>query len=60
MLNTTMTEAHTRDAQIGFRVRAELKDALEKLAKADHRPLSGYIVHLLETHVAEKQGRKKR
>jgi predicted DNA-binding protein len=41
------------DTLIGFRVRAELKEKLAELAGQDHRPLSGYIVHLLEMHVAE-------
>jgi predicted transcriptional regulator len=48
------------DTMIGFRVRSALKEKLEELAKADHRSLSGYIVHLLETHVAEKLTEGKR
>jgi predicted DNA-binding protein len=49
-----------RDAQIGFRVRSELKSELERLAKADGRSLANYLERLFEAHVeAKRQDGKK-
>jgi predicted DNA-binding protein len=49
-----------RDAQIGFRIRSELKVELERLAKADGRSLANYLERLLDAHVeAKKLGAKK-
>jgi predicted DNA-binding protein len=44
-----------RDAQIGFRIRSELKIELERLAKADGRSLANYLERLLDTHVEAKK-----
>jgi predicted DNA-binding protein len=44
-----------RDAQIGFRVRSELKSELERLAKADGRSLANYLERLFEAHVDSKR-----
>jgi hypothetical protein len=51
---------HMRDAQIGFRVRSDLKAELERLARADHRTLANYLERLLEAHVAahRQEGKK--
>ena len=49
-----------RDAQIGFRVRSELKTELERLAKADHRTLANYLELLLEAHVEAKRQEAKK
>jgi predicted transcriptional regulator len=40
---------------ISFRIRADIKDALQKLAEQDRRSLSQYIENALEDHVAAKQ-----
>jgi hypothetical protein len=44
-----------RDAQIGFRVRSNLKSELERLAKAERRTLANYLELLLEDHVEIKK-----
>jgi predicted transcriptional regulator len=36
---------------ISFRIRADIKDALQKLAEADRRSLSSYIELALEKHI---------
>jgi len=46
---------------ISFRIRADIKEALEKLAAADRRSVSSYIELALEAHIeAKKQAGKKR
>jgi hypothetical protein len=44
-----------RDAQIGFRIRSDLKAELERLAKADGRSLANYLERLLDAHVEAKR-----
>lgn len=46
---------------ISFRIRADIKQALQKLAAADRRSLSSYIELALEDHIAakKKSGRKR-
>ena len=39
---------------LSFKVRQEMKDALEKLADADHRSVSNYIRIILRNHLKEK------
>ena len=45
---------------ISIRLDPEVKAALERLAKADDRSLSGYINHLLKTHVDSVERKKER
>ena len=47
---------------ISFRIRADIKDALQGLANADRRSLSSYIELALEEHIEskKKQAGKKR
>ena len=40
---------------ISFRIRADIKEALQKLAEQDRRGLSQYIENALEDHVAARQ-----
>ena len=40
---------------VSFRIRADIKDALQKLAEQDRRSLSEYIENALEDYVADKQ-----
>jgi hypothetical protein len=50
-----------RSAAIGFRVRPSVKAELERLAKAERRPLSNYLEVLVEEHVeAKRQEAKKK
>jgi hypothetical protein len=50
-----------RTAAIGFRVRPSVKAELERLAKAERRPLSNYLEVLVEEHVeAKRQETKKK
>jgi predicted transcriptional regulator len=42
---------------ISFKVSAELKSALAKLAAADERSLSSYIDRILRSYVAEVGGK---
>jgi hypothetical protein len=49
------TPEMTEKPIISFRIRADIKDALEKLAEQDRRSLSQYIENALEDHVADKQ-----
>jgi mRNA-degrading endonuclease RelE of RelBE toxin-antitoxin system len=50
-----------RTAAIGIRVKPSVKAELERLAKAQHRPLSNYLQVLLEEHIeAKKQEAKKK
>jgi len=44
-----------RDAQIGFRIRSDLKAALEQLAKSDGRSLANYLERVLDAHVEAKR-----
>ena len=55
----------TEIAPLSYRIPAQLKADLKKLAEADRRKLSAYIQVVLEDHVAEqkaaaKKGRGKR
>jgi predicted transcriptional regulator len=43
---------------ISIRLDPEVKAALQRLAKADGRSLSGYIHHLLQQYVAAATARK--
>ena len=40
-----------RDTSVNLRITSELRAELQRLADADGRKLSGYIVRLLELHV---------
>jgi hypothetical protein len=40
---------------VSFRIRADIKDALQKLATEDRRSLSSYIELALERHIEAKQ-----
>ena len=44
----------TKDAVVSYRMPAELKAALQKLADADKRKLGPYIQIVLEEHVERK------
>ena len=48
-----------KTAPISFRIRPDLKAALERLAAADRRSLSAYIELALERHVEETGGKGK-
>jgi len=43
-----------KTASLSYRVPAELKDALQKLADADKRKLGAYVQIVLEDHVERK------
>ena len=43
---------------ISFRIRADIKDGLQKLATADRRSLSQYIQLALEAHIEAVRGKK--
>lgn len=50
-----------RTDPISFRIKAEIKEALQRLAKSENRNLSSYIELALEAHIeAKKQEGKKR
>jgi predicted DNA-binding protein len=49
-----------RTDPISFRIKAEIKQALERLAKEDKRSLSQYIEIALEAHVEAKEQKGKR
>lgn len=50
-----------RTDPISFRIKAEIKEALRRLAKADNRSLSSYIELALGEHIeAKKRGGKRR
>jgi len=49
-----------RTDPISFRIKAEIKQALERLVKEDRRSLSSYIELALEAHVEAVRGRKPR
>jgi predicted transcriptional regulator len=51
-----------RTDPISFRIKAEIKAELERLAKADKRSLSAYIEMALEEHIErlKRQAGKKR
>jgi predicted transcriptional regulator len=40
---------------VSFRIRGDIKDALQKLANADRRSLSSYIELALEKHILTEQ-----
>jgi predicted transcriptional regulator len=43
-----------RTAPISFRIKAEIKEALERLSEADKRSLSSYIELALQEHIERK------
>ena len=43
-----------RDTSVNVRITSEMRDALQRLADADGRKLSGYIVRVLELHVQDQ------
>jgi len=47
-----------RTDPISFRIKAEIKHALERLAREDRRSLSQYIELALEAHVETVRGKK--
>ncbi len=47
----------TKDAVVSYRIPAELKAALQKLADADKRKLGPYIQIVLEEHVERKSSK---
>ena len=47
-----------RTDPISFRIKAEIKQALERLAKEDRRSLSQYIELALEAHIEALRGKK--
>jgi hypothetical protein len=49
-------------AVIAFRVKPSVKAELERLAKAERRPLSNYLSVVVEDHIEAKrqEGKKKR
>src|SRR6516165_7409646 len=49
------TPEMTEKPIISFRIRADIKDGLQKLAEQDRRSLSQYIENALEDHIAAKQ-----
>jgi predicted transcriptional regulator len=46
--------------QLSFKISKALKAELKKLADADRRALSPYVILALEKHVAEEKARAKR
>jgi predicted DNA-binding protein len=44
-----------RTNPISFRIKAEIKQTLERLAKDDRRSLSSYIELALESHIEAKR-----
>lgn len=51
---------HREKPIISFRIRQDIKDALQELAQADRRSLSSYIELALEAHIETKRKSKKR
>ena len=47
-----------RTGPISFRIKAEIKQALERLAREDRRSLSQYIELALEAHVEAVRSKK--
>ena len=47
-----------RTDPISFRIKAEIKQALERLAREDRRSLSQYIELALEAHIEAKKKRE--
>ena len=43
-----------RDTSVNLRITSELRAELQRLADADGRKLSGYIVRILELHVQDQ------
>ena len=48
------------ETRIGVRMESELREKLEKLATEDRRTLSGYILKVLQDHVAEREKPKRK
>lgn len=46
----------TRDARLGIRLHAELREALEHLAEEDGRSISQYVERVLAEHVRQRGG----
>jgi hypothetical protein len=57
---TVRDDDEQRTAAIGIRVKPSVKAELERLAKAEHRPLSNYLQVLLEEHIEMKKQEAKR
>jgi hypothetical protein len=53
-----MTQDEQKTAALSFRMAQSVKDALEELAKAEHRTLSNYVAHVLADHVKTCRGDK--
>ena len=49
-----------KTAALSYRIPAELKEALQRLADADKRKLGPYIQIVLEEHVAAKKPGKRK
>ena len=47
-----------KTAALSLRVEPELKEALEKAAAAERRPLASYVEIVLSDHVAAKEAAK--
>ena len=47
-----------KTAVLSFRVRPEIKAALDKLAEKDRRSLASYVELVLERHIEEAKSRK--
>jgi hypothetical protein len=59
VISTYYTFIKRRTDPISFRVKAEIKEAMQRLASQDRRGLSQYIERALEAHIeAKKQGKK--
>jgi uncharacterized protein (DUF1778 family) len=56
----TTLSAMRRTDPISFRIKAEIKQALERLAKADRRSLSQYIELALEAHIEAAERKQQR
>jgi hypothetical protein len=48
-----VTDEETRSVSIKVRIRPSLKEALERLSKADDRTLATYVERILTAHVAQ-------
>jgi uncharacterized protein (DUF1778 family) len=46
-----------KDERIAIRLTKDMKDKLEKLAEADNRSLSNYIIKVLSEHIKNSKAR---
>jgi uncharacterized protein (DUF1778 family) len=58
--HATTLSAMRRTDPISFRIKADIKQALERLAKADRRSLSQYIELALEAHIEAAERKQQR